>query len=192
MDPDNNQNDEIKEFRLEGLGLILVCAAAVIALAIAFYLGMRWERGSHPTGIDRFGPVAGETEGVETGEVEAEEGLTHFDTLDGSGKEAEPGREARIEPEPAETGVQPSPPPPADTGKYYVQVFAGRDRTSAERLVSQLKEKGFPVRMNTLREGQGALYKVKVGGYPDRETAAGIAEQLKSAGFPGAWIPPVD
>ena len=72
-------------------------------------------------------------------------------------------------------------------GKWYVQVFAGRDRNSAEGLVRELEAAGYSVRLFSEREGRGALYKVRVGGYPTRDAAAGAADKLKGEGHAGAF-----
>ena len=119
----------------------------------------------------------------------AEEGLSYFDTVEGTGKELEAGREARPAPEavpPRDEAESPG----ADQvtgGPWYAQVFAGRDRLSAEKLAAELKGLGFPVKMHTVREGQGSLYKVGVGGYATREEADRAAEDLKNQGHPGAF-----
>ena len=54
-----------------------------------------------------------------------------------------------------------------------MQVFAGRDRGAAAGLVEKLGNAGYDARMLTVPEGQGALYKVRVDGYPTRNRALG-------------------
>lgn len=202
MKPERRNNDEeVREFQLEGTGLVMVCVAAAMALIIAFFVGRWYERRLHPTGpavTMADGRVIQDRSGVESGEVSAEDGLTYFDTVEGGQKESEPGRQARtVETGSVSTGTteparEEQPVLEQRRGPWFVQVFAGRDRTSAERLVATLEEKGYPVKMQTVREGQGALYKVKIGGYPEREDASKVAEELKRNGFPGAWIPPIN
>jgi hypothetical protein len=199
MNPEIRDEEPVREFRLEGYGLVLVAAAAVVALAVAFWFGRLYER--------RYGTEGGyaESAGMETGsagegagsgefsEISAEDGLTYFDTMEGEGKEAEPGREARPDPAPPAAGIEPeAPEPAAPAGPYFVQVFAGRDRDSAERLIARLSQGGYPVRMHTVKERQSSLYKVLVGGYAAREEAVPVVDALKKDGFAGAWITKID
>lgn len=196
MRPEDRDQEPVREFRLEGFGLALVAVAAVAALAVAFWFGRLYERRyGIPEGYASPSELSEGAPGGGTGEFEevsAEEGLTFFDTVEGEGKQAEPGREARADAAPD----RPVAPPageqaaPAGAGPYFVQVFAGRDRTSAERLVTRLDDGGYPVRI--VREQQNSLYKVLVGGYPSREEAVPVVDSLKKDGFAGAWITKVE
>jgi hypothetical protein len=44
------------------------------------------------------------------------------------------------------------------------------------------------VRLFSEREGRGALYKVRVGGYPSRDGARSAADRLEREGYSGAWV----
>jgi cell division septation protein DedD len=68
-----------------------------------------------------------------------------------------------------------------------VQVFAGRDRRSAEELVARVQGAGFPVHLDAEPDGSGQLYKVRVGGYPTKERASEVAQSLSRDGF-SAWV----
>jgi cell division septation protein DedD len=185
----------VREFELEGLGLFIVGGLLLVLLAAAFYVGRWYERRTAPaspaaaTESAKPDPLAN----VETGEpVEAGEDATFFDTLTGDGKEAEPRREARTTP-PGEDppAATPAATPPATVpadGEHYVQVFAGRLRESAEKLVRELEGKGFPVRIVPVADGRDRLFKVQVGGYATRESAQQVAEKLKDDGYPTAFV----
>jgi DedD protein len=82
----------------------------------------------------------------------------------------------------------PSAPEAAGSGPWNVQVFAGRDRQAAERLVGTLKAAGWPVRLQSVAEGSGSLLKVRVGGYADRAAAEAAATKLRAQGQAGAWV----
>ena len=193
----------VRELRLEGGILFIVGGLFLAALGGSFYLG-RW--------IERRGAIPGSALGMvrETGEVRSEPALdvgketTYFDTVSGGEKEAEPEREARRrEPGPAvsesaqpatpsASQAPPSPVAPGDGGPFYVQLFAGRDQTSAQNLVRSLGAAGYRVRLDTENSADGSLYKVRVGGYSARGEAQVLAERLKNDGYSGAWVIRVD
>ena len=77
-------------------------------------------------------------------------------------------------------------------GNFYVQVFAGRDLQAAEGLIAKLKSQGHRARLFREAEGQGALYKVRVGGYPTRDEARQASQQLVGEGYSGAWVTAVE
>jgi cell division septation protein DedD len=69
-----------------------------------------------------------------------------------------------------------------------VQVFAGRDPEAAQVVVRSLGAKGWPVKVESQREGSGALYRVRVGGFPTREAAEEAVQRLRGEGQAGAWV----
>lgn len=193
----------VRELRLEGLGLLLVAGVLIVLLGGAFYVGRWYERqvgpgaAGAPGGVSLTDPLAN----VEP-PADVDRSADFFDEVQGAEKEAEPQREIpRETPEPAppQAQEQEAAPPPAQAeaqaaegGAYYVQVFAGRDRQSAEALVRELTGKGHPVKLFSEREGRGALYKVRVGGYATREQADGAKDKLIDDGYSGAWVTAVD
>jgi len=195
----------VRELRLEGLGLLLVTGVLIVLLGAAFYVGRWYERQVGPAGAEA---LAGTALADPLANVEApadiDRSADYFDEVQGAQKEAEPQREIQREtPEPAPPPAAaaedapasaPAPAPAAadQGGAFYVQIFAGRDRRSAEDLVRELTEKGHPVQLFSEREGRGALYKVRVGGYATRELAGGVAERLRQDGYSGAWVTSVD
>ena len=48
--------------------------------------------------------------------------------------------------------------------------------------------RGYPVSVEGEREGRGALFKVRVGGFGERGEAQAVAERLKREGQAGAWV----
>ena len=204
MANERRSGNSVREFRLEGVGLLLVGGLLLVLLGGAFYVGRWYERQLNPP-VSAFGPGAGEDPLANVAQVEPEadvdEAASYFDDLEGEQKELEPQRQARQtqtttedlpqRAAPAETApareVQ-----PASGGSFFVQVFAGRDRGAAEGLVQELTGKGYSVRLDTEREGRGALYKVRVGGYPTREAAREVAARLEREGYSGAWVKQVE
>lgn len=187
----------VREFRLEGLGLLIVAGLLIIVLGIAFYLGRWYERQVNPAvGAGPAGALATDPLANVEAPADVDRSADFFDDVSGGQKEAEPQREVQ-RPE-AETAPappaeeQPAPAEAAPQGTFFVQVFAGRDRQSAEDLVRELTNKSYPVRLFSEREGRGSLFKVRVGGYATREEAGRIAQQLRDAGYGGAWVTTAD
>ena len=182
MLPDAARRDEPRELRLEG-GLLAVAGGVLLALLFgAFQLGRVVERWNAPS--KAVSASSDPLSNVEQDAVNASEKLTFFDTLSGSGKEAEPGREARPKssaPDVAETAVTPGP--------WFVQVFVGRDRQAAEEVVRSLRDQRYPVRIDAVAEGaSGRLFKVRVGGFPTKDAADSGAERLHRDGHGGTWV----
>ncbi len=173
---------EPRELRLEGFSLLVAAGVLAALLFGAFQLGRWTERRSAPAAAsgssteDILGHVERPAEGTPP---------TVFDTVS-EGREAEPRREAsHAEPPPT---AAPSPPPVLPQGPWTVQVFAGRDREAAEQVLQTLQSRGYPARLEASREGQTALYRVRVGGYPSREAAEAAAERLRREGMTSTWV----
>jgi len=184
MRPDDDGSQEpAREFRLEG-GLLAVAGGVLLALLFgAFQFGRMVERWSAPARA--VSTSADPLSNVERDAADATEKLTFFDTLSGSGKEAEPSRETQSA-KPATSDPKPTPVAP---GPWFVQVFVGRDRQAAEDVVRSLREKQYPVRIDAVAEGaSGSLFKVRVGGFPTKEAADQGAERLHADGHAGTWV----
>ncbi len=180
-----DREESVREFRLEGAVLFVVVGALLACLVGAFYFGRWYERQTAPalsaggTGSpDPLGRVA------EQPAAEAERDMNFFDTLSGEEKAAEPARQAAAPPTREPGPAAPAPAP----GDFFVQVFAGRDRESAEALVSRLRGQGYRPQLDSASEGQGRLFKVRVGGYASRELAQAAADKLRAEGYPGSWV----
>jgi cell division septation protein DedD len=200
MAPDRHEAESTRELRLEGIGLLLGGGVLLALLVGAFFLGRWVERGTGPPGPlggDEAGPLS--QVAAREADADAAEGLTHFDTLEGVEKQVEPGRElaAPTAPPPASgppqgpgavAGAEPE--APAEEGRFYVQVLALRDQAGAAEVIETLRNRGYGVRLFSEREGQGTLYKVRVGGYETREKAAAARDELRKVGHPGAFVWP--
>ena len=193
-------NNDVREFRLEGLTLALVVGVLVLALCGAFYLGRRVERAQHPapSGEARQAGEAPPRAAEGGAAVDVDRSASYFDKVEGGKKAAEPSREARREreeppPAPARAAEPPSPAPaPTEKavaeGAYFVQVWAGRDHEAAELLVQKLEQDGYSVRVVSDRAEGEALYKVRVGGFADEPAARKVSDELESKGYRGAWV----
>ena len=191
MGADRRDANSVREFRFEGLGLVLVVTLLVGLLGGSFFFGRWYERRTHGglpaelSGLDD--PLANVVEIEEPTDVG--ETASYFDTLEGEQKEAEPGRET-VTPRPPATAETPAPqePRPEASGNFFVQIAAVRDRGAAERLIEELRGSGYPVRLFSEAEGRGALYKIRVGGYPTEQQARETVKSLVNKGYQGAWV----
>ena len=184
MTAKRSDEDPVRELRLEGGTLLGAAVLLLILLGAAFYVGRWYERGSGttegPAAVREEDPLAHVEEPIDVG---AE--LDHFDAVEGEGKQLEPRREAR------RTAATPGPVATADdaaAGRYWVQVWAGRDRQAAELLVDKLKREGYGVRLISDRATTDTLFKVRVGGYGTETAAREAAAGLEGKGYRGAWI----
>ena len=200
---ERRKKDKGREIQLEGFGLLAATAVLIALLVGAFWAGRWFERQGDP-GARRLASAGGdllpggggpgfEPQGdVIQDPIDLESTADVFDGAGGSSQD-EPQREIR--PAPRES----APPRQADRqpavevsaprdGRFWVQVFAGRDEDGAAQVVERLRTAGFPVRLWQDREGRSTLYKVQVGGYNDKDSAADAAGRLQSAGFSGAWV----
>ena len=78
--------------------------------------------------------------------------------------------------------------PPPVTG-WSIQLGSFQSRGNAERLVKQLKWKGFSAFILDGRGKNGRFYRVRVGPAADHATAATLAAKLRDIGQPGSVVP---
>ncbi|HEX5042025.1 MAG TPA: SPOR domain-containing protein [Candidatus Polarisedimenticolaceae bacterium] len=171
------QESEPRELRLEGGTLWLGVALLLGALAGAFFLG-RWSVGTAPEPRPSPGGAPASRAVKPPADVDASAG-----GFDVSGV-PEPRRQVAAPSSPSSSSA----PQATSSGPWNVQVFAGRDRQAAERLVGTLQAAGWPVRLQSVAEGSGSLLKVRVGGYADRAAAEAAAAKLRAQGQTGAWV----
>ena len=187
------QDNEVRELRLEGAGLFLIVAFLGAGLVGAFFLGRWYERSSAPLGLDQLAsdPLENVVSPDQIEDVNV--GANRFDTVEGS-TVAEPARQAT--PPVAQTSdaqpVQRSAPPTAGNGSFYVQIGAFRDRNSADKVAAELNSSGYPVNVFSEDGQSGQLFKVRVGGYATRDEAVTITGELKTKGHPRAFPMKVD
>ena len=74
-------------------------------------------------------------------------------------------------------------------GRYTIQVAAVREAGNAERLVAQLRSKGYPayqVRVDV--PGKGAWYRIRVGAFENRAAADRMLAKLKAGRHSGMVV----
>ncbi len=70
-------------------------------------------------------------------------------------------------------------------GEFTIQVVALSDPIEAAGIKVRLAGKGFPARIEQVKnDDEQLVYRVRVGSYPSEDKAAQVVEQLKRAGFP--------
>jgi cell division septation protein DedD len=68
--------------------------------------------------------------------------------------------------------------------KYTIQVASLKDKAEAQKMVAQLKKKGYPAyRALGKIPGKGVWYRVRVGGYPSKAEALPMLRRLKQQQF---------
>ena len=184
------KDSEVRELRLEGAGLFIIVAFLGAGLVGAFFLGRWYERSSAPSAALQSlasDPLENVVAPAEVENVDVAAGA--FDTIEGQ-TQAEPSRQATPPPaeQPRETPVeQAETTPEAAAGKFFVQIAAFRDRSSADKVVGELEGGGYPVKVFSEDGASGRLYKVRVGGYATRDEAASVAAVLNTKGYAGAF-----
>lgn len=191
-----DQDNEVRELRLEGAGLFLIVAFLGAGLVGAFFLGRWYERSSAPpAGLDRLAsnPLENVVPPDKVEDVDA--GANSFDTVNGS-TVAEPARQATppaARDSDTKAVEQPTQQPPsASAGPFYVQIAAFRDHSSAREIAGELTSGGYAANVFSEDGPSGQLFKVRVGGFATRDEAATIAAELKTKGHPGAFPTKID
>lgn len=72
---------------------------------------------------------------------------------------------------------------------WCIQLGSFQSRDNAQRLVKELKGKGFIAFVLEGGGKSGKLYRVRVGPAPDRAAAATLAAKLRQVGQPGTIVP---
>ena len=122
-------------------------------------------------------------------------GVAHGSSADPVAQPAAEPVRPRPEPAPAPARVEPPKPAVVETPRptsakgWSVQLGAFGSRENAERLVKQVKGKGFPAAIN--ENGSSKLrYRVRVGSERDRAGADALAARLRAAGHKDATVVP--
>lgn len=66
---------------------------------------------------------------------------------------------------------------------YRVQAGTFADKNNADKLVQELKDKGYRPEVKSTESGDRTLYRVQVGAYKSREAAQDFADELTSSGY---------
>ena len=179
------REDSFREVRLEGVALVVVGGLLVGAIAGAFFAGRWVERRAAPleehavATADPLGQIVPPADIEDTSRTR-----NYFDEIGGP-KQAEPARQATPPREDPTPTVQPAATAEQATGDYYVQVAAVADPAAADALVLRLTADGYAAK---LVAGDGALLRVRVGGYPSEETAREAVQRLRQGGHPDAFL----
>jgi cell division protein FtsN len=196
MSSDGGNGEDVREFRLEGVTLVVVAAVLVLALGGAFMVGRWVERSSLEasgmTAVAAEDPLVNLAREEEPADVD--QSSNFFDRVEEGGQEAEPGREMERDPVSTEARTADTRPtksrtsPVGSSGSYFVQVWAGRDRDAAELLVDKLQGDGYAVKIVSDRVEGDTLFKVRVGGYKTEAEARRMSGELEGKGYRGAWV----
>ena len=125
---------------------------------------------------------------------------------EGSPTAESPAPEARPTVEPAKTATPPAPiaerpvpekpekpvrteKPASGSGAWMVQLGVFASRANAERLVQELKGKGFKVAVSEVSGNGRTLYRVRSGAVGDHAAAQALAGKLRAAGATGSVVP---
>ncbi len=91
---------------------------------------------------------------------------------------------------PAATKAQATKPPSQSvTGMWAVQMGSFANKSNAERLAVDLREKGFAAFLSQLKTSSGQLHRVRIGPQKDRSSAESVSAQLNRAGHKGQVVP---
>ena len=74
-----------------------------------------------------------------------------------------------------------------DFPKYEIQVGFEAEKDRADKMASQLRESGYPVRVKYFKDSSSNGYRVRVSGFKTRQEAQVIGGQLRSKGYE-FWI----
>jgi cell division septation protein DedD len=89
----------------------------------------------------------------------------------------------------AEHAAAQASPPPAQKGRFTIQVAAFKDSKSAEQMVAKLRGRHYPgyfLRVDI--HGKGAWFRVRVGAFESRTAAEDMLKRLKNDRFKGIVI----
>ncbi|MFQ5525315.1 MAG: SPOR domain-containing protein [Thermoanaerobaculia bacterium] len=102
-------------------------------------------------------------------------------------------------PSPGKAGSEPTPAaargPAADTGSsagppdaLVIQVFSSTEEVQARRVVSRLREGGYPAVISPVEVDGRVLHRVRLGPYMDRDEAQVVAESVRRTYKLDTWI----
>jgi cell division septation protein DedD len=105
-------------------------------------------------------------------------------TRPGAERSQSPAREQEHAERPKPTsGGQEHAAPSSGSHTYRVQVGTFANRTNADNLAADLKEKGYRVEVHSVQVEDRTLYRVQLGKYKAREDAQELASDLTGSGY---------
>lgn len=101
-----------------------------------------------------------------------------------------PAPKPKSEPPPAPRKAPPPKPQDTSTAGYFaVQVAAVQDVKGADKLVTELRHKGYQAyQIRSEVAGKGVWYRIRVGGFEDRGAAEKVLRQLKGDKYSGMVV----
>jgi DedD protein len=96
---------------------------------------------------------------------------------------------ATVTPAPQSVPARPAATPRAEAGNFVVQLGSFGVRENADRLVRDMKSKGFTAFITPTTTNGRQLYQVRVGPARDRASAEALAARLKREGQSGSIVP---
>jgi DedD protein len=101
-------------------------------------------------------------------------------------------KEAAAQPKPpvqTEARSAPPSPSPVQDGRYTIQIAAYRDARSAEKMVEELRAKGYPgYFLHTEIKDKGFWFRVRVGAFNERTAAEGMLKRLNGDRYQGMVV----
>ena len=153
--------------------LFTVASLFVTASALIFFLGILIGQSIEERKLlRREGPAVQGV--VKSGAPKADQDLTFYDTLT-KPEAAPPSAEATR----AAADVK---------NPWTVQVAAIRSRPSADKMVAELKKRGYRAYVTSGTLNQKTFYRVRVGAYGTRQGAMADLQRLKAAKYKNAMI----
>ncbi len=154
--------------------LFIVASLYVIASAFIFLLGILIGQSIEERKILRREEPAVKVP-VKSDAPKADQEMTFYGLL------------SKPDPAPPRTEEPPASPGAAKT-PWTVQVTAFRNRAAADKMVTELKKRGYRAYVTSGRLNEKTFYRVRVGAYGSRREAMAEVQKLKAAKYENAMI----
>jgi DedD protein len=96
----------------------------------------------------------------------------------------EPAKQEPAKQEPAKLAT------PVTTGKWWAQLGSFSSRDNAERLVKQLRARGYQIEQTAVRSAGKELFRVRAGPVASREAAVALQAKLAATGHKATLVAP--
>jgi cell division septation protein DedD len=200
------QDDYYYEIQLTNKQLVFYFLAGATGLILSFLAGVMVGKGVDPSAVEARTRIAGERIVADTPAL-ADEELSYSKTLEQSSPATaiesprpRPTTKPTVVPEPTAATPKPTPTPqptakpatpspappkptpapatPVVAQSFTIQVGAFKEKSAADKLMAQLKAKGFAAYVVTPPVADG-LFNVRVGRYVSRSDAERVSVQLR-------------